>query len=68
MYLGFDDGQREFTTEDILKSLQRQVPLSVSQRENIAALRSWLTEGRARSASFTETEDAASSFVSVRSP
>ncbi len=66
MYLGFDDGQREFTTEDILKSLQRQVPLSVSQRENIAALRSWLTEGRARSASFAEAEDAASRFVSIR--
>ena len=67
MYLGFDDGQREFSTNDILRSLQRQVPLSVSQRENITALRSWLTEGRARSASFAEAEDAASSFVSVRS-
>ena len=67
MYLGFDDGQREFTTNDIMRSLQRQVPLSVSQRENIAALRSWLTEGRARSASFAEAEDAASSFVNVRS-
>lgn len=66
MYLGFDDNQREFTTEDILKSIRRQVPLSVSQRENIAALRSWLTEGRARSASFAEAEDAASSFVNVR--
>jgi AAA+ superfamily predicted ATPase len=66
MYLGFDDGQREFTTDDIQKSLQRQVPLSVSQRENITALRSWLTDGRARSASFAEKEDAASRFVSVR--
>lgn len=66
MYLGFDDNQREFTTADIVKSLQRQVPLSVSQRENIAALRSWLTDGRARSASFVEAEDAASRFVNIR--
>ena len=66
MYLGFDDNQREFTTEDILKSLARQVPLSVSQRENIAALRSWLTDGRARSASFVEAEDAVRRFVSIK--
>ena len=66
MYLGFDDQQREFTTDDIIKSLRRQVPLSVSQRENIGALRSWLTDGRARSASFAEAEDAASSFVNPR--
>ena len=50
MYLGFDD-TREFTTEDILTALKRLVPLSVSQRETISRLRSWLEEGRARSAS-----------------
>ncbi len=66
MYLGFDDGQREFTTDDIVKSLARQVPLSVSQRENIASLRSWLSDGRARSASFIEAEDAARRFVSIK--
>ncbi len=66
MYLGFDDGQREFTTDDIVKSLHRQVPLSVSQRENIAALRAWLREGRARSASYAEIDDAASRFVNVK--
>jgi SpoVK/Ycf46/Vps4 family AAA+-type ATPase len=66
MYLGFDDGQREFTTADIVKSLGRQVPLSVSQRENIASLRSWLEDGRARSASFAEAADAARRFVTVK--
>ncbi len=50
MYLGFDAG-REFTSEDVLAALGRQVPLSVSQREVIDALRSWLRDGRARSAS-----------------
>lgn len=52
MYLGFNDGKREFTTEDILLALRHQVPLSISQREQIEKLRSWLREGRAQSASF----------------
>lgn len=65
MYIGFDDHQREFTTDDILKSFQRQVPLSVSQRENITLLRNWLREGRARSASFAEPGDAVRSFVKI---
>jgi ATP-dependent 26S proteasome regulatory subunit len=51
MYGGFSDGGREFSTEDILYALSRQVPLSVSQRETIEALRAWLREGRAQSAS-----------------
>lgn len=51
MYTGFNDHQREFSTQDILNSLKRQVPLSVSQRETIDALRDWLREGRALSAS-----------------
>lgn len=50
MYVGFDAG-REFTTEDIVDALRRQVPLCVSQRENVQALRNWLREGRAQSAS-----------------
>jgi len=66
MYLGFNDGMREFTTEDILYALDRQVPLSVSQRETIAALRSWLKEGRAQSASFLEADEAADQFVSIQ--
>jgi AAA+ superfamily predicted ATPase len=57
MYIGFNE-EREFTTEDISTALQRQVPLSVSQRETVQALRDWLQEGRARSASFQETQEA----------
>jgi SpoVK/Ycf46/Vps4 family AAA+-type ATPase len=67
MYIGFNDGQREFTTDDIVAAIHRQVPLSVSQRENIEALRSWLREGRAQSASFKEAEEAENRFVSIKS-
>jgi len=63
MYIGFNDGEREFTTKDILSALQRQIPLSVSQRETINALREWLREGRAQSASFTEIGEAENEFV-----
>ena len=63
MYVGFNDGQREFTTDDISAALKRQVPLSVSQRETIHALRSWLQEGRAQSASFQEVREAQQQFV-----
>jgi AAA+ superfamily predicted ATPase len=66
MYVGFNDQMREFTTEDILHALDRQVPLSVSQRENVAALRSWLREGRAQSASFQEAQDAENRFVQIK--
>lgn len=63
MYRGYNDGGREFTTADILDALERQVPLSVSQRETVEALRNWLREGRAQSATsglpFTEPPAAA---------
>lgn len=65
MYLGFN-ANREFATQDILASLKRQVPLSVSQRENIEALRNWLREGRAQSASFQEAQDAEKKFVPLQ--
>ena len=65
MYLGFNAG-REFSTDDILVSLNRQVPLSVAQREIIQALRNWLHEGRAQSASFRELVDAESQFVPLQ--
>ncbi|MBI5198963.1 MAG: AAA family ATPase, partial [Nitrospirae bacterium] len=51
MVRAFNESQREFTTEDILKSLKEIVPLSKSQVENINRLRRWLEEGKARSAS-----------------
>ncbi len=62
MYVGFGAG-REFTSDDIAESIKRQVPLSVSQRENISALRNWLREGRAQSASFQEMLEAEQQFV-----
>jgi len=62
MYIGFGE-QREFTTEDIAKTLARQVPLSVAQRETVGALRAWLKEGRAQSASFRELAEAEQQFV-----
>jgi AAA+ superfamily predicted ATPase len=55
MYVGFNAG-REFTTDDIAQAIKQQVPLSISQREIVAALREWLHEGRAQSASLTEAE------------
>ena len=51
MYVGFNDQRREITTDDVSAALKRQVPLSISQREIIGALRQWLREGRAQSAS-----------------
>lgn len=50
MYVGFSSS-RDITTEDITQSLKQLVPLSVSQRESVQALRAWLQEGRAQSAS-----------------
>ena len=66
MYIGFNDNRREFTTQDVLASLERQVPLSISQRENVGALRNWLREGRAQSASFRRAEEAADQFVRIQ--
>ncbi|MBE0696290.1 MAG: AAA family ATPase [Anaerolineaceae bacterium] len=63
MYIGFNDKSREFTTQDIMTALERQVPLSVSQRETINYLREWLREGRAQSASFSESREAEEQFV-----
>ncbi|HNT74482.1 MAG TPA: AAA family ATPase [Anaerolineae bacterium] len=55
MYIGFNDGGREFTTDDVLDALRRLVPLSVSQREAVAGLRAWVGEGRAQLAALPET-------------
>jgi ATP-dependent 26S proteasome regulatory subunit len=51
MYSAFNEDMRRVKTEDILCSIKTQVPLSISQRETVAALRAWLAEGRAISAS-----------------
>jgi SpoVK/Ycf46/Vps4 family AAA+-type ATPase len=65
MYVGFNAG-REFTTGDIAAALKRQVPLSISQREKVEALRNWLREGRAQSASFVEVREAERQFVPLQ--
>jgi len=65
MYAAFNE-HREFTTDDVLHALARQVPLSVSQRETIGALRDWLREGRAQSASFQEIVEAQERFVPLQ--
>lgn len=65
MIRGFNDGHREFTSEDILKALKEGVPLVESQRENINLLRSWLEEGKVRSASFPEKRIALKEQVKI---
>jgi len=44
-------------TNDILKTLEQQVPLSVCRREVVEELRQFLREGRARSASAPEATE-----------
>ena len=66
MYTGFNDNQREFNTLDIRAALKKQVPLSISQKETVTALRNWLREGRAQSASFMETTEAENKFVQIQ--
>ena len=65
MYVGFNEN-REFHTGDIATALRRQVPLSISARERIEALRNWLREGRAQSASFQEIREAEQQFVPLQ--
>lgn len=62
MYQAFDH-DREVTTEDLLGACRDLVPMAVSQRERIDGLRSWLAEGRARSASHASKREAEAAFV-----
>jgi SpoVK/Ycf46/Vps4 family AAA+-type ATPase len=59
MYISFNDRMRAVRTDDISRCLKTQVPISVSQRETVAKLREWLSEGRAVSASSTRDAGAA---------
>ena len=43
MATAFSDNIREFTTEDILNSITETIPQSESQREQISAIRDWIT-------------------------
>lgn len=65
MYIAFNEGMREITSDDVSTCLKKQVPLSISQGEAISALRKWLSEGRAQSASFSEKKDAEKQFVGI---
>jgi SpoVK/Ycf46/Vps4 family AAA+-type ATPase len=68
MHLAYNDKtspRREFTTADIIAALARLVPLSRSQRERIEILRSWLHDGRAQSASYTEARKHEEQFVNI---
>lgn len=56
MHNAFDDDKRDFTTQDIIDSLETMIPLSKSQRAQVERLREWLREGKARSASKTTIE------------
>lgn len=54
LFLAFSDPaapRRPVATGDVREALRRLVPMSRSQRERIAALRRWVVEGRAQSAS-----------------
>lgn len=57
MFAAFADGERPVTTEDLVTAASTTVPLSVTAKEKIAALRDW-AKGRARPASREEVETA----------
>jgi hypothetical protein len=52
--------QRPMTTDDIVNSIQKTVPLSKTMSENMDELRDW-AQGRARSATSQAREDSAGS-------
>ncbi|MBX9772558.1 MAG: AAA family ATPase, partial [Candidatus Obscuribacterales bacterium] len=58
MVKSYYDNGRDLKTEDILQKLTASIPLSKSHKKKIEALRMWLKEGRAQSASFKDPEKA----------
>jgi SpoVK/Ycf46/Vps4 family AAA+-type ATPase len=44
MYNAFDDGEREFTTEDILRGAREVIPIAKLMSERIEKLREWAAE------------------------
>ncbi|GAB4260156.1 MAG: AAA family ATPase [Deferrisomatales bacterium] len=44
MYNAFDDGEREFTTDDILRGAREVIPISKLMHERIEKLRDWAAE------------------------
>jgi ATP-dependent 26S proteasome regulatory subunit len=66
MFSAFSDSpRREINTEDISLALKELIPLSNSNKERIDYLRSWLKEGRAKSATFLTQDDAVKRFVLI---
>lgn len=49
--LGADGQRRDFTTQDILRSMEDTVPLAAIARDQIEALKQWAAEAGARTAS-----------------
>jgi hypothetical protein len=50
MHLAFSEN-REFVTEDIVKSIDQFVPLAYTNKEKIEALQEWAVAGKVRLAS-----------------
>ena len=50
MHTGFSEN-REFTSDDLITSINSFVPLSYTSQEQIAILEEWANSGRARLAS-----------------
>jgi len=68
MYAAYNDTvvpRREPVNADVVAALKHLVPLSRSQREIVDALRHWLAEGRAQSASFRQAREAVEQFVAI---
>ncbi len=58
MFPAFMDGRRELTTADLVRAAGQMVPLARSHGKAIESLRTIVTDGLARNASRTGTEDA----------
>lgn len=54
MFTGFADGRREFTTQDILKSIQDTTPQSERDVEELNSLNDWIEQRGARLVSSPE--------------
>ncbi len=55
LFEGFDDGLREITTDDLIEAARDVVPLSVTAKEKVEALREW-AKTRARPAGRAQAE------------
>jgi SpoVK/Ycf46/Vps4 family AAA+-type ATPase len=65
LYISFNDNMRPPNTEDVLAAIKSTVPLAIAEKERIGALREWLKQGRAVSASAVSAEKALKTAVNV---